>query len=71
MPASSRFHSTLRAAWLGVVLAPRAQPADPFADNSFPVPYQQAPVDPALHGARFQSCVGTYLPTDPYHYRVN
>jgi hypothetical protein len=71
MPAPTRFHSTLFAVWLGVVLAPRAHPADPFADNPFPVPYQQAPVDSALHGAGFQSCGGTYLPTDLYHYCVN
>jgi hypothetical protein len=45
-----------------------APAVDPFADNPFPVPYKQPPADPALRWAGFQSRVGTYLPTDPYHF---
>jgi hypothetical protein len=41
---------------------------DPFADNPFPVPYKQAPTDPALRWAGFQSRVGTFLPSDSYHW---
>jgi hypothetical protein len=42
--------------------------ADPYADNPFPVPYRTAPSDSTLRWAGFQSRVGTYLPTDPYHF---
>jgi hypothetical protein len=65
-----QLYSTLLAAGLGLVLTlqAQAQTADPFADNPFPVPYMQAPTDPALRWAGFQSRVGTFLPTDPYHF---
>ena len=68
MSSRRQFYSMLLAAGLGLGLTLPAQPADPFADNPFPVPYQQAPGDPALRWAGFQSRVGTYLPTDPYHF---
>jgi hypothetical protein len=58
----------LLAAGLGIILTLPARAADPFADNPFPVPYKQAPADPALRWAGFQSRVGTFLPTDPYHW---
>jgi len=61
-------YSTLLAVGLGLGLTLPARAADPFADNPFPVPYKQAPTDPALRWAGFQSRVGTYLPTDPYHW---
>jgi len=63
-----RFYSTLLAAGLGVALTLSAWAADPFADNPFPVPYKQTPADPATRWAGFQSRVGTFLPTDPYHF---
>jgi len=58
----------LLAAGLGIILTLPARAADPYADNPFPVPYRQAPADPELRWAGFQSRVGTYLPTDPYHF---
>jgi len=63
-----RFYSTLLAAGLGIILTLPARAADPYADNPFAVPYRQAPTDPALRWAGFQSRVGTYLPTNPYHF---
>jgi hypothetical protein len=41
---------------------------DPYAINPFRVAYRTAPADPALRWAGFQSRVGTYLPTDQYHW---
>jgi hypothetical protein len=68
MPSYLRFSSTLLAAGLGIILTLPARATDPYADNPFPVPYKQAPADPALRWAGFQSRVGSYLPTDPYHF---
>ncbi len=68
MHARSLLCSTLLAVGLGVVMTRPARAVDPFADNPFPVPYKQAPTDPALRWAEFQSRVGTFLPTDPYHW---
>lgn len=41
---------------------------DPYAIHPFPVPYRTAPSDPVQRWAGFQSRVGTYLPTDAYHW---
>jgi hypothetical protein len=45
-----------------------SQAVDPYADNPFPVAYRTAPIDPVQRWAGYQSRVGTYLPTDPYHF---
>ena len=66
-PRTLHHAASLALLTLGVASA-WAQATDPFADNPFPVPYKQAPTDPALRWAGFQSRVGTYLPTDPYHW---
>ena len=53
---------------IAAALGVRAADADPYAINPFRVQYRRAPTDPALRWAGFQSRVGTYLPTDQYHW---
>ncbi len=48
-------------------VALRAQ-ADPYAINPFHVTQRTAPADPARRWAGFPNRVGTYLPTDQYHW---
>lgn len=53
---------------LGLARQTISAPVDPYALNPFQVQYRSAPADPAKRWAGFQSRVGTYLPTDQYHW---
>lgn len=41
---------------------------DRYAIRPFQVEHRTAPIDPKIRWAGFRSRIGTYLPTDPYHY---
>ncbi len=52
----------------GLVTPLAAADADPYAIKPFQVAYRTAPTDPTVRWAGFPSRVGTYLPTDQYHW---